>query len=239
MRIPTWLLALAIALLAVSSATATPILGAGAFTPFGVNPDNSPPPFWDHPSADGASCNVGYFLAGGFTGCGNLKNGTPPSGLGLGAGNLEYYSGAGGAVVAFTLAPGEWTFTLQGRIAGSPTFEVGYYVPLLPALSPMFNQTNTVGDTFVLKNTGPVGLYIWDVTPDPDSFFTSEGPVGVAAFGYIPDNELFYFGFEDRPDGDFDYNDVVLGAKYVPEPGTYALIGLGLAALGVLRRRKA
>jgi len=37
--------------------------------------------------------------------------------------------------------------------------------------------------------------------------------------------------------GNQDHNDMVVGIKAVPEPGTLLLIGLGLTGLGILRRR--
>jgi hypothetical protein len=59
----------------------------------------------------------------------------------------------------------------------------------------------------------------------------------MAAFRHTQMPRQFYFGFEDRIGGDWDMNDVVLSGQYVPEPGTYVLIGAGLLGLGLLRRR--
>ncbi len=225
---------LAVLIMASAVMWSSPVTGTGTWSSWPqVNNDGTP--FWDRTSSDGRACNIGYFLAGGFGGCGNLKNGTPASGLNLGGSNLEYYSN-NDAITSFLLAPGEWTFTLEGRIAGSSTFEVGYYYPStpLPTLYPLFNQTNTVGDTAKVMANNVIALYLMDGS----YFFRSDSdPLGVAAFRHTVLPNQFYFGFEDRPRGDWDMNDVVLSAHYVPEPGTYALIGAGLLGLGLLRRR--
>ncbi len=224
----------AIMFLAAGAIFGSPVIGAGAWSAWpAVN--NNGAPFWDQPSADGSACNVGYFLAGGFGGCSSLKNGTPATGLNLGGSNLEYYSD-NDAITPFLLEAGQWTFTLEGRIAGSNTFEVGYFFPLsqTPTLYPIFNQNNWVGNTATINVNDVIALYL----RDGSYFFVSDdNPLGVAAFRNTQLLNQFYFGFEDRPNGDWDMNDVVLSAHYVPEPGTYALIGAGLLGLGLLRRR--
>jgi hypothetical protein len=225
---------------AAAMLSASPVIGPGAWSSW-PTVNNDGVPFWDRASYDGGACNVGYFLAGGFGPCSNLKNGTPSSGLNLGGSNLEYYSD-NGAITPFLLAAGEWTFTLEGRIAGSKTFEVGYYYyyATTPAFIRLFNEYDSVGKTVTIRATGPIALYLYDDTP-PEYFFSSyhydDNPLGVAAFRNTQIANTFYFGFEDRPQGDWDMNDVVLSAHYVPEPGTYALIGAGLLGLGLLRRR--
>jgi hypothetical protein len=54
-------------------------------------------------------------------------------------------------------------------------------------------------------------------------------------------NSSLIIAFEDLLNGDFDYNDLVVGisdVKAVSEPGTLALFGLGMLGLGMARRRK-
>jgi hypothetical protein len=220
-----------------TAVAASPVIGTGSWSSWPVvNNDNIP--FWDRTSFDGDYCNVGFFLAGGFGPCSNLKNGTPSGGLSLGGNNLEYFSSSNN-ITSFLLAAGEWTFTLEGRIAGSNTFQVGYFIPSspLPVFYALFNQGNQVGASATVKNGAPLALYLNDGSY---WLYSNQSTLGVAAFRYKPAGNLFYFGFEDRPGGDLDYNDVVLSGRYVPEPATtYALIGAGLLALGVLRRRLA
>ncbi len=184
-----------------------------------------------------ARATSGFFLAGGFGPCSNLKNGTPSGGLNLGGNNLEYFSSSNN-IASFLLSAGEWTFTLEGRIAGSGTFQVGYFVPSSssPVFHPLFSQGDPVGRSVTVRISTPIALYLND-----GSYwvYSNQSTPGVAAFQYKPAGNPFYFGFEDRPGGDLDYNDVVLSGRYAPEPATYALIGAGLLALGVLRRRLA
>ena len=49
-----------------------------------------------------------------------------------------------------------------------------------------------------------------------------------------------YLGLSDGATStDQDYQDLVVQVSEIPEPGTMALLGAGLLALGLIRRRKA
>ncbi len=215
------------------SMTASPILGSGSWTAFGSNPTNNNSPFWDRASADGANCNIGYFLAGGFGPCGSRKNGTPAAGLQLGAATLEYYSLVD-AMTPFTLAAGRYSFALEGRIAGSNTFAVGYRTGTSDLT--LFTQADLTGNQISFLSANPFSLYIVDGSNLYRS--TDAALPGVMAARDTATGRL-YFGFEDRRNGDRDYNDVILSATVeTPEPATFALVGLVLVVAGIFRRRR-
>jgi hypothetical protein len=62
----------------------------------------------------------------------------------------------------------------------------------------------------------------------------------IALLGQTPGTVITFVGWEDRTNGDFDYNDLIFAFTDpvgVPEPSTLALFAFGLAALAGFGRR--
>jgi len=228
----------------------SPLIGGGSFDPFGSNPTQNNTPFWDTTSHDGNGCGVGYILTrtASINNCGNKRMGTS-TGLGLDPDNLEYYSLLDN-VVGFTLAAGQYEFTLHAGLYGAALNQVGYRYLNGGGDHLMFDTFDHVGDTFVFNATSEFALYLLSDNNAAFRFQSNDASGHRAAAFHDTSTDLYYFGFEDRPVGDRDYNDMVISASYLapsdppdtptPEPATFALIGVGLIAVSFIgRRRKA
>ena len=213
-----------------------------------TGPNNSGNYFWNNTSSDGSTCNIGYFLLKGASGCGNVAN-LQAGCTGLGT-NLDFLSGS---INGSTSAPGfgfigTGISSLLVTITGNANEAVGY--------------TDSTGDhilaakggsttTATITPTGPFDFFLsingvntYNTEANSNQFaLFAPGVTTGAASGSNAILNSFYLGAEDTAvtGGDKDFNDVVIEVTATPEPGFYGALAVGFSGLvlAVKRRRKA
>jgi hypothetical protein len=144
---------------------------------------------------------------------------------------------------------GTGTGTVFGTYTGS-----GSTIALNPLFQPANNTTGAaVPEGAFNQASGTYGFYatVCYSVGNCETYTTGNGNFGTAtgaqAWNHFALFQLasgsYVLGFEDTngmfTEGIGDFNDIVVELQTtVPEPGTIAIMGLGLAALGVLGRRR-
>lgn len=163
----------------------------------------------------------------------------------------EFWSLAGDGTVSTVLGRARYSASNNyfGVIPGTDSGLFGFQ-----ALVGSLSRNGMVGDggvetffpilsgDFRLAIRGPQGQILSSLASDNTDFMDH-----MVTWVDAQDSNHYFVAFEDTkfPRGDGDFNDIVLelrnvvdGPLSIPEPGTLALTGLGLAGLGYTRRRK-
>ncbi len=132
-------------------------------------------------------------------------------------------------------APVNMSLSFDGDNTNDTLSVAGWFTADVIITNPSFDPVNAIPNPFVamldnITYIGPGGSQWWN---EFSATFPNSGP-------YDAQLRLSFSGYTDNGDGTFDINGAGKVAP-VPEPGTIALLGIGLAGLvGVgVRRKKA
>jgi len=233
----------------------------------GSNPGSATPVFWNDPSGDIVNgshfTNIGDLLtlSGGFVSTTSVIPGDSVSTDYVAAG------GADPTAFSFVRNATAYNVTLLYANSGENTganptsgvqgSQIGYYLLSSPStLIPLYNvgQTTSPTGTMAFNPSGNYGFYDMVCysasSSNCETYTTSNGNSGAypnASWNHFALFQLasgaYVLGFTGQNglygENIGDFQDTVIELSIItPEPGTIAIMGLGLAALGLLGRRR-